>query len=493
MTEGARALLYARISEDDAQLGAGVTRQLEDGRAFCEAQGWTVVGEHVDNDLSALTGKHRPGYFDLMAAAEAREADWIVPWQTSRLWRNRQERAAGIERLRRVAVGVAPVKGPRLDLTTAYGRGLAGLLGEFDTMESEVKSERIERAARQRAQQGHANGAVAYGWTREHQFDDRGRRIGFRDVIDPQAADVVREIVRRVLRMESLASITRDLNTRGVPPPGAGLVFTDKARAKSNQDGARWGQTSVKKLVLRPANAGLRIHHRGRPDETVYDAAAPALIDRSDWEQAVAILSAPARSVKNPGGRRHLLTWGVGECGPCGSHLRVIAMHGGRHVLYTCADRGCVGRNEAAVDDFVSRVAIERLSRPDAMAWIRAASPDDTAAARAEADELRSRIQAAADAYAAGRIGIDALERVEEQLRPRLTTAERRLAGSIRAVPHDVLAELAGPTARAAWDQAPVTTRRAVLELLRVRVRILPTRPGPGFDPDSVAIDWLDA
>ena len=487
--QGERVLLYARISEADQGDTAGVTRQLEDGRALAAARGWLVVAEFVDNDISAMSGRRRPGYEDLLDAVRAGMGDRVVVWQSSRLWRRRSERAEGIELFRAAGVSVTPVRGPELDMSTAYGRGLAGLLGEFDSMEGEIKSERVARAAKQRAQQGRANGVVGYGWRRVYEHDERGVRTSSRDVIHEPAAAIVREITARVLRMETLNAITADLNARGVPAPGAALRFVDKARAKGNPDGTRWSRTSVKKLALRAANAGLRVHRRGEHDEAAYDAAWPALVPRADWEQVTAILSAPSRARTNPGGRRHLLTWGIGECGVCAAHLRVATVNR-RHTLYTCEARGCVGRNEQRVDEFVAAVVVAYLARPDALAWLRSRDDEGAAAARASAEELRARVSAAADAYAAGRISLDALERVEAQCRPGIEAAERRLAGSVRAVPAGVLADLAGPAAEAAWAAAPVSTRRAVLETLGMRLRVLPTRPGPGFDPDSLVVDW---
>lgn len=46
-------------------------------------------------------------------------------------------------------VGVALVKGSDLDLTSVAGRVYAGVLGECDTAESEIKAERVARAAQQ--------------------------------------------------------------------------------------------------------------------------------------------------------------------------------------------------------------------------------------------------------------------------------------------------------------------------------------------------------
>ena len=136
--ERVRAALYARISEDQTGQAAGVARQLEDARALAEARGWEIVGEYADNDISALTGKHRPGYSALMAAVAAGEVDRVVVYMTSRLWRFRVERAQAFEALKAARVSISAVRGPELDMTSAAGRGIAGVLGEFVTMESEV-------------------------------------------------------------------------------------------------------------------------------------------------------------------------------------------------------------------------------------------------------------------------------------------------------------------------------------------------------------------
>lgn len=86
-----------------------------------------------------------------MAAVQRGEVDVIIVDMLGRLWRNRHERAEGIEILRRHEVSVLCVKGPELDLATAAGRLLAGLLGEVDTFEVEQMS---EREMRQRVERG---------------------------------------------------------------------------------------------------------------------------------------------------------------------------------------------------------------------------------------------------------------------------------------------------------------------------------------------------
>lgn len=146
----------------------------------------------------------------------------IVAFHPSRLWRNRRERAEGLDTLAKARVPITLVHGSEFDLTSASGRAVAGLLGEFDTMESEIKAERVQAAARQRAEEGKANGAVSYGWRRVKIRNRSGEVVEWYDEVDPGEAAIVNEIVDRLLARESLNSITADLNARKVPTPYGG-------------------------------------------------------------------------------------------------------------------------------------------------------------------------------------------------------------------------------------------------------------------------------
>ncbi|MEJ7831727.1 MAG: recombinase family protein [Nocardioides sp.] len=470
-----RALLYARISEDVSGEGAGVRRQLEASRDLASQRGWRVVEEVTDNDISALRGKHRPGYQRALELVRLGHVDYVVVWQTSRLLRNRRERADAIELFGSQHVGIISVKGQDLDLSNAYGRGMAGMLGEFDTMESEVKSERVSAAAADRARGGRPNGALGYGWATTG--------IGSSAVYAEESteAEIVREITARLLAGESLLGVTNDLNRRGVAAP----------RSET------WGKSSVKKVALRPANAGLRLHHRGRPTETLYEGSWPALVARDQWNQLRSLLTDPARrtnGVARPGARKHLLTSGIGACGVCGGVLRVgtkgNSRYGTKKHLYLCAESGCVGRDEGRVDDLVMEVVIARLAQDDALGWLLG---DDEAAQRQAklASALRRRLDDAADQYADAKIDSNQLERITARLRPQIEEAERARGHASRNLDIGLLRELAGPTARGRWDSITLAQRRAVLEVLRLRVHVdrVP-RKGPGFDPESVRFDW---
>lgn len=486
--------LYARISEDEIGLEKGVTRQLRESHEVSQLTGGHVAASFADNDISATKAAPRDDYERLMSAVTAPNPlgvqRRIVCVHTSRLWRNRVERAQGIDQLGRFGLIIKPKNGPELDLRTAQGRMLAGMLGEVDTGESETKAERVVSAALERAEEGRANGAVLYGWQRVYEYDSRGKVVGFRDEENLSESEIVREIVYRLLNGDTLKGITDDLNRRGVPAPSAG--DRRKRRAKGQApDGSLWGKTSAGKIAVRPANIGLRVYHRGLPDERLLPAAWPKIVDADEHDRVVALLADPARRFEKPAARQHLLTWGIGECGVCEAHLRVAtrgnSKHGTKQLTYVCEARGCVGRNRQAVDRRVEAVMVALLSRPDVLELL-SGSQSKQAEMLSKAAALRARMQAAAMQFAEGNITVEQLGAITGKLKPQVEAAETA-AKAERPSPHlSLVVGTVGVQSRDRWEGLSIVQKRAVMEAFGVRVRILPTRRGPGFDPESVEV-----
>lgn len=487
--------IYARISDDEVGTEKGVTRQLRDGRERSLSRDGRIAGEFSDNDISALKGTPRPDFERLMAAVTApnpeRRQRRIITVHTSRLWRNRAERAHGIDTLGRAKLIIHPIHGPELNLTTAAGRMVAGMLGEVDTGESETKGERIKDVAKERAWEGRANGQVAYGWSRQYQYDGRGKIVSFEDVVNPTEAAIVGEIVRRLLSGDSLLSITADLNSRGIPAPRAG--HRRKVRGPNqNEDGSRWGKTSVKKVAIRPANIGMRVYHRGEDDEELLPAAWPAITDIGAHNRVVELLTDASRVIEKPGSRQHLLTWGIGACGICDGYLRVATLgnmrYGQKKKLYTCADKGCTGRNEASVDEYVSAVMIRLLSREDA-ARLLDGNEGVAAAAKSAARQHRARLERAALDYAEGLIESSQLRVITSKLKPLVDAAEAEAVAAASNPYADLAVSMVGEQAAEKWGASSLLQRRAVLKAFGVKVYIdRVTKRGPGFLPESVRI-----
>ncbi|MEU9183365.1 recombinase family protein [Streptomyces sp. NPDC048484] len=485
--------LYARISEDPRDQKRGVKRQMKDLYAWAEELGGEIAGEWTDNDLSAHTGEERPGYDQLMAAALAAAAQpgvrvIVAAYHPSRLWRRRVERAQAIEDLRQVKAFVAFESGGYFAMAKASDRSQLANLGESDTAESEVKSERVQRAARERAEEGRANGPVAYGWKRVYEHDDDGKVSGFHDVEHPEQAGIVRDIVKRLLGGESVLSLTTSLNAAGIPAPGAGQKRKLRAVGQA-ADGSRWSKSSVRKVATRAANVAIRTHNG-----TEYPAAWPALVTAEQHARITDLFAQRAGSRDKPAQRVHLLSWGevciCGECrGPICVSLRGNAKRGTRQPTYVCQERGCVGRNEEALDRHVEAIVVEVLADPQAADVFRG---DQSAALAAieRAEALRLRQGEAADDFADGIITREQLRRITRKLAGQIDEA-RAEARRLQPVDLTALDGLIGQQVYEKWPKLTVQQKRRAIEALKVRVRInRSVRRGPGFDAGSVDVGW---
>lgn len=458
-----RAAVYCRISSDPRDTGLGVERQRDDCQDLAASRGWEVVRVHQDNDISAYSGKRRPGYSALLDDVSAGLVDVVVAWHPDRLHRSPLELEGFIALVERTGTEVHTVTAGNWDLATATGRFFARQLGGVARYESEHRGERLRAKLEQNAVRGVTHGRAGYGWTALYAADKTRR-----DVVDEPAADVVRRIARLVLAGESIRSITATLNAEEVPSPRGGP----------------WQKGMVRHLVLRPRNAGRRVH-RG---QVVGDGTWPPILDPGTFDQVVAVLADPSRKTSTGTAAAHLLS-GLALCGVCGATMRV-AMN--RNIpSYRCSAKSCVSRRKEDLDDLVNRLVVGRLSMPDALDLLTPGQSAERAEASQEAATIRARMDTAADEYADGKIDARQLERITSRLRPVLKSAEDRA----RTVDDQPLLDGLAGNARASevWASRSLSQRRAVVALL-MTVTVLPTQQGQReFDPSRIAITWSAA
>src|SRR3712207_6252559 len=141
-----RAAIYGRQSLDRTGEGAAVERQIEDCRRLIDQRGWTLVREPLtDNDVSASSGKRRPGFEDLLTMVDAGRIDVIVVWAVDRLVRRVIDLEDVIIRCERTGVKIATVQGD-LDLMTPQGQLNARIMASTARFEVQQKAERQRRA-----------------------------------------------------------------------------------------------------------------------------------------------------------------------------------------------------------------------------------------------------------------------------------------------------------------------------------------------------------
>ena len=485
------AIIYARISRDRVGAGLGVDRQRKDCLELAQRLGLQVVAVYSDNDLSAYSGKPRPGYRRMLADLQTGRATAVLAWHTDRLHRSPRELEEYIDLCERYGVATHTVKAGPLDLATPSGRLIARQLGAHARFESEHQSERARRQKEQMARTGQWMG---------------GRRpFGYEAdgvTVRPSEAAALRQAAEEILAGRSVISIVKEWNQRGI----------------TTTAGNRWSITTLRRMLLRARNAGL-MEHRG---EVVGPAEWPAIIDEPTWRALVAVLGDPGRRT-TPGPGRRWLGSGIYECGVCeqegnrdrhGRVYRLIAASsgmggkGGRSSVpaYRCSkERGHVTRNAEHLDRYVEMVAVEWLSQPGAVDAFLTRGDDSTAKARAlEREAIRAREQEAAELFATGQITAAQLATMNATWAARLAELDRLDAATART---SALVPFRGRNAgeaRQVWETLDLDRRRAVINEI-MRVIVLPAKRGRPkgwtpeygrewgyFDPASIRIERRD-
>lgn len=454
--------IYARISSDDGT-ALGVSRQVADCTAEAERRGWTVVETFVDNDVSASRKTPRPEYQRMLTAVRAGKVRALVVWDVDRLTRSPRELEDVIAFADEHALRLASVGG-EIDLSTEQGRLTARLKGSVARYEVEQTSRRLKRKNDELAAAGAPVGKPAFGYTRT-----RVDGVAV-DVINPAEAAIVREAAARVLAGEGLWRIVRDLDARGV----------------TTNTGGSWQTQTLRRMLLRPRYAALRVH-RGK---VVGPAAWEAILDRDTFDRLTAKLTDPGRRTSNRGTAVRYLLSGIALCGKCGRPAVGAARQEYKYrtypARYVCQHAGChgVSRNMELVDEIVEGVLVGRLERDGVR--LLGGDPEAERDARTRVDTLEAKLSLAADQFADDVITADQLARITARLRDELTVERRRLAQSR---PSDELAQFAGATAASAWARADLEVKRALINML-MTVTLEPVGPGKRVEPEHVRVDW---
>jgi len=259
-----RVAIYTRVSRDNLGDERSPTRQEADCRAFAAIRDWEVVVAYRDVDLSAYAPTvRRPAYEALLEAVADREIDGVLVWKLDRLMR----RSAEFERFwascEKAGVSLASVTEP-VDTSNEMGLAIVRILVTFAGLESSTRSMRLRSAARAAALAGERHpGPRAYGW------DDAG------STIVAEEAAVIREGAARVLRGETLCSIARDLNARGL----------------RRRRGGTWTGQKLRTILNHPSLAGLRSYH----GEIVAKGTWPAILDEATSASLRLLFADPTR------------------------------------------------------------------------------------------------------------------------------------------------------------------------------------------------------
>lgn len=456
-----KAAIYARISQDREGAGLGVDRQVIDCEAEAERRGWTVAEVYVDNDISAYSGKRRPGYERMLQDLAEGYRDAVIVWHMDRLTRRMIELEQFVAICDRGGVEVAAVHG---DFNVGDGDGLfsARIMAAVAAKESDDKSRRVKRKMVEVAQQGRPHGgARPFGYEPDRQ------------TLRTSEAKIIKELAERFLAGESLTSLTNWLNESDIPTPG-------KA--------AEWRTSTVRNMLRSGRISGQR-EHQG---DIVGPAAWPAIITPNQTTRIRTILDDPDRRT-NRTARRYLLA-GMLRCHACESTLMAHPRAGVRRYVCKTSHGGCGATYISAdrVEELLTDAVLYRLDTPEQADNLAGRQRSDTTT-EALADQIADD-QAQLDELAGlwGTKAITASEWIaaRKPIEARMAEAKRMLN---RMSNTDDLAHYIGmgDDLRHQWAGLPLNRQRAIIAAVLDHAVIGPgTNTGARFDPSRVSPAW---
>ena len=520
---------YARLSRDRKRLSENVNIQHRESRYFIEDQGWQHGGSRDDDDITAseFGTKVREGYLALIQDiknvpdhdhAEVRVV--IVVTEMPRLYRQLEELLDLIKLCESTKLkGIWTTDGEGYDLSTPEGYHRAVGAVNNARLESKRASKRQLRKKKVQASQGkYMGGQRRYGYVGPRR-DEYGNIIN-RDAINidevPEEINHLLDWHRRIIAGEPQSSIVRDNNKRTIlTPQGAKWRVSNFARLVLNESYVIFeddGHPSDCPCLENPAGNGTLVHPSSN---SKHRARWRGLITRQEHQLLAASLKSDVQYQDHGKvhGRTYLLS-GITVCGgeyegnPCGAPMYgngrkldngkyqrryVCKSHNGHLERVAC---GRVFRDAEALEMFVRDTVLDRLDTPE---LARALADDDGAD---QTEELTRRILAqrkrrdlikrqyargdieTLDEYKAMRAEADnAIEELEA------ARAKLRSVRAVNLLPADgKLLE--------AWENADVTWRRKVVQLVIKRIVVRPGVPGANvykgrrFNPDDVIIEF---
>jgi site-specific DNA recombinase len=509
-----RTATYARESKDDQGEAENVEIQLEECDDFGAEMGWPIVEKFKDNDISASSGKRRPGYEALKASIQAGEVECILVTEMSRLNRKLWHsidlfRLAETTPLRRIAT----TDGGGYDLSTRQGIHNA-ITAAIDAEKENMRlAERVQRKKRVQARNGEYGGGprpFGYDYLPARREGSKVVEPG-RLVVNEREAGLVRDAAAKLLAGRSLRSVVVELNAAGA----------------TRKEGRVWWPSTLRRTLSSPRIAGIR-DHKGEE----HPAAWPAILDADTFERLQLVLRAEARFAGSDkkGARTYLLT-GLVYCGNCGEPApegepvnpgAALVGYGNKdhgdvmRRRYYClavdnrgVRRGCgkVSRLAEPVDLLVSEAVLELLDSPQMAEVLGAATQDQDMAELLERHRgHKLKMDDLVADYASGLLNREQLAKAKNIVEQAMEQTRRRLdklasGRALAAVP-------LGRSLREEWASADLDWRRQLIGLVVDKAILHPTRPGAQrwpedgselaeqagrqwrFDPAAVEVRW---
>ena len=313
-----RVAAYARVSTGKDAMQHSLAAQVSYYSDLIQHHpGWRYAGVYADEAFTG-TKDTRPEFQRLLEDCRAGRIDMIVTKSISRFARNTVTTLQTVRELKALGVDVF-FEEQNLHSISSEGELLLTIFSAFAQEESRSASDNQKWRIHKAFENGELmNLRTMFGYR-------ISKENGIQ--IDPEKADIVREMYARVIRGESLSSIARWLDRSGYRGALGGKWSPVWVRATlANEKYA--GNSLLQKEYRNNHIDKKRMKNRGELPQYYATETHPAIIDEATFEAAQQVLARiAAQSTASKARSRHAFT-GMIICSGCGKRYKRVNNHG---------------------------------------------------------------------------------------------------------------------------------------------------------------------
>ena len=279
--ETVKVALYLRLSRDDGDKNESnsITNQRNILTSYVEQiPEFKIEDIYVDDGFSG-TNFNRPDFMRMMDDIYEGKINCVIVKDLSRLGRNYSETSRYIDEIfprlniRFIALNnsIDTASNTMNAATQCISVGVTNVINESLAATTSVN---VRATLNHNRQQGKFIGSFAcYGYKKS---DDDHHKL----VIDPETAPIVRDIFNRFISGESVLSITRHLNSLGIPNPST-YKSMNHSNYKPQGNSSLWVDSTVRRILSNEMYLGNMV--QGKNEKISYKIKQNRSIDKDKW------------------------------------------------------------------------------------------------------------------------------------------------------------------------------------------------------------------
>ena len=315
-----RVAAYARVSTGKDAMLHSLEAQIDYYQnLITRTPGWVLVDVYADEAMTGTT-ENRPEFQRMLSDCRAGKIDQIITKSISRFARNTVTSLQVVRELKSLGIDVY-YEDMRIHTLSAEGELLLTLHAAFAQEESRSASEN----QKWRIRKGFADGELMclrtlFGYRIEKDKIE----------IDPEQAEIVREIFERAINADTLGSIARWLNNSGMKGCYGGKWKASRLRDLVSNEKYK-GDALMQKSYVNNHIDKKRMKNRGEITQYYATETHPAILDQATFDAAQEALKNKKREYKQMA--TSALTGKI-HCACCGKNYKRTVNHG--HYGWAC-------------------------------------------------------------------------------------------------------------------------------------------------------------